>query len=237
VLQLANALTEKWHLLQQAKCKLIDLEGTVAARTRELNSSNDRLRAEIAERTLTAEALRATQERLRHFLARSPVVLYSLKVDGAALIPTWASENISPILGCTLSERLQPDWPLNHICPGDLESVLAARSRLIEHGSSNLEYRLKQADGPERWIRDESKLLRDDATGAAVEVLGAYTDVTERWQLEDQLRQAQKMEPPPGPRLKDNCLDRPDDHFLPKPYRPQSLADAVRRTLDAGKPQ
>jgi CheY-like chemotaxis protein len=43
VLQLANALSEKWLLGQQAQLKLEDLEGLVEARTQELHSANDQL--------------------------------------------------------------------------------------------------------------------------------------------------------------------------------------------------
>src|SRR6185437_2810632 len=56
VLQLAEALTEKWNLAQQAKAKLSDLEHVVQARTAELTSANQELRsakdaAEAATRT------------------------------------------------------------------------------------------------------------------------------------------------------------------------------------------
>ena len=43
VQQLANALTEKWQLLQQAKSTMDDLESAVAARTEELNAANKKL--------------------------------------------------------------------------------------------------------------------------------------------------------------------------------------------------
>ena len=43
VLQLANALSEKWLLGQQAQLKLEDLEGLVASRTQELHAANDQL--------------------------------------------------------------------------------------------------------------------------------------------------------------------------------------------------
>ena len=43
VQQLANALTEKWQLLQQAKCKMDDLENAVAARSEELKAANEKL--------------------------------------------------------------------------------------------------------------------------------------------------------------------------------------------------
>jgi two-component system sensor histidine kinase/response regulator len=40
-LQLATALTEKWHLAQQARCQMADLEKLVEERTRELRAAKD----------------------------------------------------------------------------------------------------------------------------------------------------------------------------------------------------
>jgi signal transduction histidine kinase/response regulator of citrate/malate metabolism len=50
VLQLANALTAKWHLLQQARAAAAALETRVRARTTELESTNTSLHEEIGRR-------------------------------------------------------------------------------------------------------------------------------------------------------------------------------------------
>jgi len=62
VLQLAEALTEKWNLAQQAKVRMTDLEHVVQARTVELTSANQSLHAEIAERKRMEEELRRAKE-------------------------------------------------------------------------------------------------------------------------------------------------------------------------------
>jgi len=62
VLQLAEALTEKWNLGQQAKARMTDLEQVVQARTVELTSANQSLIAEIAERRRMEEELRRAKE-------------------------------------------------------------------------------------------------------------------------------------------------------------------------------
>lgn len=51
VRQLANALTAKWSLTQQAAAQIDNLEQAVQERTRKLMRANDALHAEIAERT------------------------------------------------------------------------------------------------------------------------------------------------------------------------------------------
>ena len=50
VLQLANALTEKWHLLQQARSHVHDLEARVSERTQEIESAHAKLQAEVEDR-------------------------------------------------------------------------------------------------------------------------------------------------------------------------------------------
>jgi signal transduction histidine kinase/AmiR/NasT family two-component response regulator/HPt (histidine-containing phosphotransfer) domain-containing protein len=62
VLQLAEALTEKWNLAQLAKARLTDLEKVVQARTSELTAVNESLHAEIAERKRMEEELRRAKE-------------------------------------------------------------------------------------------------------------------------------------------------------------------------------
>jgi two-component system sensor histidine kinase/response regulator len=62
VLQLAESLTEKWNLSQQAKARMTDLEHRVQERTAELTSANQSLTAEVAERKRMEEELRAAKE-------------------------------------------------------------------------------------------------------------------------------------------------------------------------------
>jgi signal transduction histidine kinase len=62
VIQLAHALTEKWRLGQEARLKMEQMEGMVAARTRELQTANEQLKSEMAERARTEEALRQSQK-------------------------------------------------------------------------------------------------------------------------------------------------------------------------------
>src|SRR2546422_11487178 len=62
VQQLANALTQKWRLLQQAKVRLDVLEKSVSVRTEQLQATNAQLESEIAERKEVESALRQSQE-------------------------------------------------------------------------------------------------------------------------------------------------------------------------------
>jgi two-component system NtrC family sensor kinase len=62
VVQLAHALTEKWRLQRLSRAQMEGLGKMVAARTRELQKTNEELRTEIAEHARTEEALRQSQK-------------------------------------------------------------------------------------------------------------------------------------------------------------------------------
>jgi two-component system NtrC family sensor kinase len=62
VLQLANALTQKWSLNHQVTCRLQDLDQRVTQRTTELQSANAQLKKEIAEQVRLENQLRQAQK-------------------------------------------------------------------------------------------------------------------------------------------------------------------------------
>jgi two-component system NtrC family sensor kinase len=62
VLQLADALTEKWRTTQQAALKMNALEAAVEKRTREIREANYALQAEISERKLLENQLVQAQK-------------------------------------------------------------------------------------------------------------------------------------------------------------------------------
>jgi signal transduction histidine kinase len=62
VIQLAHALVEKWSLRQKARIKMEELESMVAARTRDLQTANEQLKVEMAERARAEETLRQAQK-------------------------------------------------------------------------------------------------------------------------------------------------------------------------------
>jgi signal transduction histidine kinase len=69
VLQLANALTEKWHLSRQARARFDDLERIVEQRTAELRATNHRLQEESWRAAELAAAAVAGSKTKSEFLA------------------------------------------------------------------------------------------------------------------------------------------------------------------------
>jgi PAS domain S-box-containing protein len=154
----------------------------------------ERQRAEAALRE-GEEQIRKAQQRLEHVVVSSPAVLYTLTgADAASLRLDWISDNVREMLGYTEEEVFQPSRWHERVHPSDFPRVRAEiENRLFAQDHLEDEYRFRHRDGKYRWIRSEMRVLRD-AAGKPVEVVGSWSDVTERRNLEDQLRQAQKME-------------------------------------------
>ena len=193
VLQLVCALTEKWKQAKRSRLRVQDLEYSVNERTQELEEYNQQLRLEIGQRQLAEQELRGTQEKLKHFLANNPAVLYSLKFGHGRLIPSWVSDNFTTFTGYATPEWYGQVGEANYVMAEDRTIVTESLSTLLARDGVNLEYRIRRRDGAVRWVRDDRQLLRDPAE-QPVEVIGCWTDITERKLLEDQLRQSQKME-------------------------------------------
>jgi two-component system cell cycle sensor histidine kinase/response regulator CckA len=193
VQQLANALTEKWNLTRQARSKVKDLEEAVSQRTHELQQSNAHLRKEVKEREMAEQELRATQEKLNHFLSRNPAVLFSLRFESNIARPAWVTDNFAQFTGGSVEDWYQQTPSLEYVEEADCSIVIAGMEKLLSEDQVSLQYRVRVKDGSSRWVRDDRRLVRD-SSGRPAEVIGCWTDITEQRKLQDQLQQSQKME-------------------------------------------
>lgn len=150
---------------------------------------------DVTERQRMEEQYHHAERRLRHVVASSPVVLFTLALAADQIRGLdWIGENLLSVLGHRPEEALSPDWWQANVHPEDLDRATAqAQDGLFGHGQATHEYRFRHGDGEYRWTRGDLRLIRD-AAGRPVEAVGSWSDISERKSLEEQFRQAQKME-------------------------------------------
>lgn len=134
----------------------------------------------------------AVEERYRLLIERMPDAIWTCGVDGKY---SFITRNIVNILGYTAEEMMAEtlESRKQQIHPDDRAMALKAFREHIEHGTPyDLEYRRQRKD--ERWIWVRNRVTASYEQGGVRCIEGMFSDVTERKQLEDRLRQAQKME-------------------------------------------
>lgn len=146
---------------------------------------------DITDRKRAEQAIRESQEHLRHVLQYSPALIYKLKVEGERLVAEWVSESLVKLTGHRPDEALAEGWWIDHIHPDDRALVLEALPRLFANDRVTLEYRFRHKEMGYLWIHDELRLLRDEL-GRPIEAIGSWIDVTERKSAEEALRQAEE---------------------------------------------
>lgn len=138
-------------------------------------------------------ARKTLQEELKRFVSLSPSVIYALRLTPFGMRAYWVSDNLFNLTGYGPGEPIHGSWWSDHLHPADRDRVLKANPAPYEIDHQVLEFRFRRKDGEYVWLRDEKRLVRD-AHGRPAEVIGAWTDISDRRSLETQLLQAQKME-------------------------------------------
>jgi diguanylate cyclase (GGDEF)-like protein len=90
------------------------------------------------------------------------------------------------LLGGAEPDEAMANWDAA-IHPDDREAYAIFNARLARGERSEVEYRLRGADGVTRWVHDRAA-TRDRPDGT-IEISGIVSDVTDRRRLEDEVRQ------------------------------------------------
>ncbi|BAQ16735.1 PAS domain-containing protein [Methyloceanibacter caenitepidi] len=133
----------------------------------------------ISARKTAEEAENAARARFDLMLHSAPAVVYSFSATGS-FAPTFVSGNIKRVLGYEPDDYLkQADFWRSHVHPDDLPAIEAGQSELFDVGRRVSEYRFRKADGTYCWVSDEQTLIKD-RNGVPLEVIGSWSEVTER---------------------------------------------------------
>ncbi|WP_431064076.1 sensor domain-containing protein [Methylotuvimicrobium sp.] len=139
------------------------------------------------------QAFQESEQRFKHVVNVTPTAIYTLLYTGHDRYPyrtTFISDAFLSITGFAPSDWYSNDalW-IDRLHPDDREQTIELMEQLKETGQLNHQYRFRHKDGSYRWIHDRSIMTRT-STGDIDEVFGAWMDVTEHKEAEEELQLA-----------------------------------------------
>jgi two-component system cell cycle sensor histidine kinase/response regulator CckA len=148
---------------------------------------------DITARRHADEALRKSEERYRLVASASNEVIWDWDIASgrASLSGALAME-----FGLASDAESVPfEWWAERVHPDDAQRITGSLFSTIEATGDTRtdEYRLRRTDGTYATVVSRGHIIRD-AEGKAVRMIGSLADITKSRELEEQLRQAQKME-------------------------------------------
>lgn len=152
----------------------------------EFNLEQERLQVDTQLRG-AMQTSDAIKNYLINLLTKSPITMYACRATGD-FGATFISDNVSRHLGYAPQEFLDDAgfW-LHHIHPDDRARVLDELNEALQSDVYYHEYRFRHQNGDYCWVRDEFTVSRT-ADGQPLELVGYWQDITERRNLEQQLR-------------------------------------------------
>jgi PAS domain S-box-containing protein len=149
---------------------------------------------DISERRAMLQALRESEQQFRSLIGHIPGISFRCLAEGEQAL-VFLSDGVEHVAGYPARDFVGPHAfrTLNSlIVPTDLAVIAQAMEHSIATGQPYLiEYALRHADGTLRWIWEHGAVVYDEA-GAVRWIDGVMLDITERRQMEQDLRQAKE---------------------------------------------
>jgi len=136
------------------------------------------------------EELRDVEAKLRLALEGTGLGLWSWNVETGELIWDEAMRRLHGVDPPPSAE----EYATNRVHPDDYPAYRKQLELTLSDGEwKSVPYRVVRPDGSVRWVYGISQAIRDD-NGKLIKMFGGLLDITAQRALEEQLRQAQKME-------------------------------------------
>jgi PAS domain S-box-containing protein len=143
------------------------------------------LASDVTERVRIETALRLSQERFDYVTRATEDALWDRNIVDNTI---WWNEGLERLFG----GKVEPstEWGRERIHPDDREQVVPRMDAVINGDGQqwSCEYRFLRHDGSYAFVYERGFVIRD-AAGAAVRIVGAITDLSDRKRREDILRE------------------------------------------------
>jgi len=175
--------------LQETNEQLLVYTEELRIQAEELNAQTEELKVANEELTVSGQALRESET--RRTIAMSAGGLGAWETNLVTGRNTW-DEQLATLMGIAPEQKgkFSDAW-LEFVHPEDrprvIEQFQAAADACAPY---DINYRVRRADGEERWLAVKGQPLRD-AGGAVVRMIGIAQDITARKQAEEALRESE----------------------------------------------
>jgi PAS domain S-box-containing protein len=145
-----------------------------------------------SDRKVIEKQLEKVRQRLQFLLNSTPAVIYACETTGN-YAATFISDNVTSIFGYEPRQFTEDaNFWASRIHPEDASYLFADLHQLFDLGHHVHEYRFMHQNGRYLWVRDELKLIRDDA-GKPLEIVGYWIDITDRKRVEESLKEKEEL--------------------------------------------
>ncbi len=171
--------------LETSGVPLFDAEGAFAG-YRGINR-------DISKRKAIEAQLRESEAKYRTLVEQIPAITYIIAM-GDQFKTVYVSPQVESMLGFTQEQSITDRKLKSRIVhPDDRERLLTQLKQLRrEGGPFCAEYRLFDANGTMRWIRDEARVVRD-GSGNPIFLHGVMLDISDRKRMEEALRYSENL--------------------------------------------
>jgi PAS domain S-box-containing protein len=143
---------------------------------------------DMSGRKHAEESLRESEARLQSIANLVPDLLWDSQPDGST---NWYNQRWMEYTGQTFEQAIGWGW-IDAIHPDDREESARRYREAVEQGMPlQQEHRIRRHDGAYRWFVVKVVPLKDES-GKVIKMYGAATDIHDRKQVEDALRESEQ---------------------------------------------